>query len=76
MSDLQAMKILIHPTMDLFDDDAKLRFLGMINRFMGMNFCFNENHKKSQFCVTSSKRSIEQTEEGDAVNRNHCKTKT
>ena len=32
---------------------------GTINRFMEMNFCFNEKHKKSQFCVTSSKRSID-----------------
>ena len=25
---------------------------------MEMNFCFNEKHKKSQFCVTSSKWAI------------------
>ena len=25
---------------------------------MVMNFCFNEKHKKSQFCATTSKRSI------------------
>ena len=25
---------------------------------MEMNFCLNEKHKKSHFCVTSSKRSI------------------
>ena len=31
---------------------------GTINRFMKMNFCLNEKHKKLQFCVTSSKGSI------------------
>ena len=34
----------------------RLTKFGTINRFMETNFCFNENHKKSQFCVTSSKR--------------------
>ena len=36
----------------------RLTKFGMINRFMEKNFCFNEKHKKLQFCVTSSKRSI------------------
>ena len=32
---------------------------GTINRFVDMNFWFNEKHNKSQFCVTSWKRSIQ-----------------
>ena len=32
--------------------------IGTINRVMEMNFCSNEGHKKSQFCVTSPKSSI------------------
>ena len=36
----------------------RLTKFGRINRFMEMNFCFNEKHKKSPFCVTSSKRAI------------------
>ena len=31
---------------------------GTINQFTEMNFCFNEKHKKSQFCLTSSSWSI------------------
>ena len=33
----------------------RLTKFGTINRFMGMNFCFNVKHKKSQFCVISWK---------------------
>ena len=36
----------------------RLTKFGTINRFMKKNFCFNEKHKKWQFCVTSSKRSV------------------
>ena len=36
----------------------RLAKFGTINRFMEKNFCFNEKHKKSQFCLTSSSRSI------------------
>ena len=32
----------------------RLTKFGTINRFIKMNFCFDEKHKKSQFCVTSS----------------------
>ena len=37
----------------------RLAKFGTINRFMETTFCSNEKHKKSQFCVTSSERSIE-----------------
>ena len=42
-----------------FPEIRRLAKFGTINRFMETTFCSNEQHKKSQFCVTSSKRSTE-----------------
>ena len=42
----------------IFLKHHRLTKFGTINRFMEMNFSFKEKHKKSQFCMTSWKRSI------------------
>ena len=42
----------------IFLKPHRLTKFGTVNRFKEINFWFNEKHKKSQFCVTSLKRSI------------------